>query len=85
MLEQRDLEFFCEETFRQTLTFLIQSRGLEFVAGGLDDLDLENEPRKRFAALIINGVGLRKSEGAPACGDDKRAFWHFRNGRKPAG
>ena len=38
ILEQRDFEFFCEQTFWQRFAFLRQRGGLKFVAGRLDDL-----------------------------------------------
>jgi hypothetical protein len=47
---------------------------LQFVAGGLDDFQLEAQAGKRGAALRGDHVGLRERERAAARGDDDGSF-----------
>ena len=69
MLEQRDFQFLGEEALGQALAFLRQRSGLELVAGGLDDLQLEAQLRESGAALGQDQVGLGQRQGAAAGGD----------------
>ena len=70
MLEQGDFQFLGEQAFGQGLAFLRQRSGLELVAGGLDDLQLEAQFRESGAALGQDQVGLGERQGAAAGGDD---------------
>ena len=78
VLQQSHLEFLGKQPFRQaTLGFCHRSL-LQFVAGGLDDFQLEPQAWKIFAALFRNEVGLCKRKRAAARGDDDGTFdWHL--------
>ncbi len=68
VFDQRDLEFLGEEPLGQRLPRLDALR-LQFVAGGLHNLDLESEPRECLAALGKNHVCLCEGKGAAPGGD----------------
>jgi hypothetical protein len=74
VLEQGDFKFLGEESLGQFLTFIRKGRGLQFIASGLDNFDVESQTRKRGAAFGEDLVGLREREGAAAGGDQDGAF-----------
>ncbi len=70
VLEQRDFKLLGEQPFGQAFALLGERGGLQFIAGGLDDFQLELEFRENGPALGEHGVGLREGEGAAAGGDE---------------
>ena len=74
--DERDFEFLREETFRQAGIGLRHRSLLQFIAGGLDDLQFEAQPGKRGAALRGDQVGLRERERTAARADDDGFFSH---------
>ena len=65
MLEQGDFQFLREQAFGQGLAFLRQRSGLEFVAGGLDDLQLEAQLRESGAALGQDQLAWARARALP--------------------
>ena len=74
MFEQGDFEFLGEKTLWQRSVFFRERRGLEFVAGGLDDLEFEGEPGKCRAALSEHRVRLSQGQRTAAGGDKDSVF-----------
>ena len=73
--DEGDFEFLCEQAFRQAFAlFWPSKRRLQFVAGGLDDFQLEPQSGKCVAALRGDQVGLRQRQRAAARGNDDGSF-----------
>src|SRR5207248_9354799 len=69
-IEQGEFEFLGEQSFGKIC--IGQRVSLQFVASGLDDLDLELTPRKGGPALAQHRIGLRQRESAASSGNDQR-------------
>ena len=67
VVDEGGFEFLGEEAFWE---FLVgEGSGLEFIAGGFDNFDLEPEFGEVGLAEVEDGVGLGEGEGAAAGGD----------------
>ena len=78
--EEGVLDFLREKPLGQRLVRIGQRCGLQFVARGLDDLQLEHAARKSIAAELQDGVRLRQGKGGSTGGDEEYLGFQTWNG-----